>query len=138
MKKLRSLPIAAIIAATVFLSSCSYNPNSNPPPGPTAKMNFQKDFHANYDIFIVDTADKNGNNGYHTGRHRRACSEIIVTNITYPDLKSKTSVALIVTYDGFPTPNDTNYFYQDPNGDLYRYNFGFSILNQFLLDTGNR
>jgi len=35
-------------------------------------------------------------------------------------------------------PSLIKYFYQDPNGDLYRYNFGFSILNQFpFTGSGN-
>lgn len=131
MKKLHFFFIGAIIGVTAILSSCSSS-STTPPPDttPTAKLDFKNDFHAVYDISIVDTADASGNNGDMILGSTRKPVSIIVTDTNNIIFKGKTGVALIVTYDG-QIPIDSEYFYQDPNGDLYRYNFGFSILNQF-------
>jgi len=61
MNKLRFLSIAAIITVTAIISSCSYNPDSAKPATPTGTINFQKRFSCDYDVSVVDTADKNGN-----------------------------------------------------------------------------
>jgi hypothetical protein len=133
MKKLRFLTLTGLVVATAFLSSCSYDPGTT--NNPTAKMNFKKGFHSQYDIFVVDTADKNGSNPDHRldGTRINVQEIVIDTGITYPSagIDIKSHVASITTYMPAPTPNETNYLSQDPNGDLYRYNFGFSILNQF-------
>lgn len=127
MKKLHLITFAATI--TSIISSCSYNPST---PAPVTGMNFKKDFTAHYNIFVADTADKNGNNGDlidPIGAKIGLLEIVVDTAISY---KGKDHVARVVTYDSTLTPkNDTNYFYQDPNGDLYRYNYGFNILNQF-------
>jgi len=132
MKKIHILAIGAIFGITAILSSCSSSSDTTPPDttGPTAKMNFKKDFHSQYDIFVVDSADASGNNGDRIlGSTRVSAPEIIVD--TALSFMGKTNVVRIVTFMTPPALNDTNYFYQDPNGDLYRYNYGFSILNQF-------
>jgi hypothetical protein len=129
MKKSTVFSFVTIIIALVSLSSCKYDPVTTPTNNYTAKLSFKKDFHANYDVSVVDTADVSGNNGDKIlGNTRTSVQEIIVdTGITY---KGKDHVTRIVAFMT-PNPNDTNYFYQDANGDLYRYNFGFTILNQF-------
>ncbi len=137
MKNLYIAVFIALAASSTFISSCSYNPGPNSVPVDTShysKLTFKKDFHARYDIFVVDTADKNGNNVDHRIDSTRInVQEIVVdTGITY---KGKTNVARVVTYMPAPNKNDTGYFYQDPNGDLYRYNYGFSILNQYTFLT---
>jgi hypothetical protein len=118
-----------ILATSALLSSCSYNGASNPPVTTTDStlVNFKQGFHSQFDVFVVDTADASGNNGDKIlNSTRKSVQEITVsTGITY---KGKSNVAMVVTFD---QTNDTNYFYQDPNGDLYRYNFGFNILNQY-------
>src|ERR1041385_8246716 len=114
MKKL-SVFILGMCTAILF-SSCS----SSTSPGTTTtapKMNFKKGLHAQYNIFAVDTADKNGNNADLIVGDPTPVSEITVdTGLTY---RGKSHVALVVTYDKNSTPKDSNYFYQDANGDLY-------------------
>ncbi|MFI5264602.1 MAG: hypothetical protein ACHQM6_08815, partial [Candidatus Kapaibacterium sp.] len=93
-----------------------------------------------YDITIVDTAI-NGNNPDHlTDSVRKDVQEKIIDttkSITDKNSVTKNHVAVSITFSHPIPPNpagtaqDTDYLYQDPNGDLYRYNFGFSILNQF-------
>ncbi len=136
MKKLYFLLIGAFIGTSAFISSCSYNPGSTPPSTtPTALLNFKLQVHSSFDVTVVDTADANGNNPDRIlANTRKNFQEIIVdTALTY---MGKFPVARIIFFDTTLTPkNDTGYFYQDPNGDLYRYNFGFSILNQFTALT---
>ncbi len=132
MKKLHLFSLAGFIAATAFLSSCSYNPGSTVPPSGTP-LDFKKAFNGNYDIFVVDTADANGNNPDKIiSTSKISVSDIVAdTGLTY---QGKSHVTKIMTYQG-NTLTDSNYYYQDPNGDLYRYNFGFNILNQFTYLT---
>jgi hypothetical protein len=134
MKILRFLPAAAVLGAIGFLAACNYNPGSTPPPSGTP-LDFKVLFHGNYDTFVVDTADANGNNpDVILGSSKIPVSDIVTdTGLTY---QGKTHVAKIITYlANTNTAVDSNYFCQDPNGDLYRYNFGFSILNQFTFLT---
>jgi len=98
-------------------------------------MNFKLQLHSFYDLFVVDTADASGSNPDKILTNtRKNFQEIIVdTGLTY---MGKNHVARVVFYDTTLTPpNETYYFYQDPNGDLYRYNFGFNLLNQFTFLT---
>lgn len=144
MKKLYCTFSVSFIALAAFLSSCSYNPGPTVVPIDTthnSKLTFKKDFDARYDIFLVDTA-KNGNNADHinlTDSVKKNIEEKIIDttrSLTDKNGITKNHVAVIVTYTNPPgSSQDTNYFYQDPNGDLYRYNFGFSILNQFTYLT---
>ncbi|MEP7234768.1 MAG: hypothetical protein ABI778_05685, partial [Ignavibacteriota bacterium] len=133
MKKLLCLSLIAALGSVFFFSSCSYEPDSTTPP--TATMKFKQGFSGRYDIFIVDTA-VNGNNPDHiTDSVRHNIEEkIIDTNRTITDGKgvTKSHVAVGVTFvNPAGNPQDSDFFFQDTNGDLYRYNFGFSILNQF-------
>ncbi|MEI8134019.1 MAG: hypothetical protein WCH46_02940 [bacterium] len=131
MKNLSLLVTALWIAGSLF-TSCKYSPST---PGETHTTDsgfvFKKQFTANYDFYIVDTADNSGNNGDKIiSTSRVSHAEIVVdTGLTYI---GKSHVARVVTFDATLTPpNDTNYFCLETNGDLYRYNFGFNILNQF-------
>jgi hypothetical protein len=134
MNKRFFLFISSIITATVVFSSCSSS-TSTPPPTTTltATLNFPKNFHGNYDVFAVDTADKNGNNAdIIIGSSKTSVTDIVLdTGLTY---QNRSHVAKITTFQG-SLATDSNYFYQDPNGDLYRYNFGFNLLNQFSFLT---
>jgi hypothetical protein len=112
------------IGFAAILSSCSYEPGAT---GQSVNSPFKKDFTASYDISSVDTAGTGHTADAILTAGRVSAQEITVdTGVTY---KGKSGVARIVTFTT-PTP-DTNYFYQDANGNLYRYNFGFTILNQF-------
>ena len=130
MKKLYFAAFIALTASAALLSSCSYNPGPNVVPADTTyskQVKFTKAHTSYYDISQVDTADVNGNYADQiVGSTRVNVQEIVIdTGLQY---KGKTNVTKIVTYT---TPTDTNYFYTDPaNGNLYRYNFGFSTLNQ--------
>ncbi len=134
MKKLYFLLIPALLCTITFLNSCSSNPSSSNPPPSGTPLDFKMAFHGNYDIFVVDTADANGNNPDKIiGSPKISVQDIVTdTGLSY---QGKSHVTKIITYQGNNNPIDSNYFYQDPNGDLYRYNFGFSILNQFTYLT---
>jgi hypothetical protein len=130
MKKLHFATFIVLTITSGFLFSCSSGSGPNVTPADTTyskKMIFTKDHHSQYDISQVDTADASGNNGdLILGSTRVNVQEIVVdSGLIY---KGRYNVTEIVT---FSTPPDTNYFYVDPsNGNLYRYNFGFSTLNQ--------
>jgi hypothetical protein len=124
MKK-NTISLFIVFALTALFTSCSYNPST---PGTVTTMHFAKDFTAYYDISNVDTSGSghNGDSILVTGRIS-VTDVVIDTNVTWA---GKSHAVLIKTYQGSQVV-DSQYYYQDPNGDLYRYNFAFSILNEF-------
>ena len=135
MKTFYLTAFLAFSATIAFFSSCSYNPGSSTPADTThnSKLTFKQDYHAHYDLFVVDTADKNGNNPDNilTTTKIQLVDKVVDTGLSF---HGKYPVVKIISYQ-VNIATDSEYFYQDPNGDLYRYNFGFSILNKFTFLT---
>lgn len=145
MKKLYISAFLTLALSAALLSSCSYNPGPNVLPADTthnSKLTIKQDFKARYDIYVVDTS-KNGNNAdiISPDSVKKNIEQIVIDttrSLTDKNGITKNHVAVVITYiNPQGSPQDTGYFYQDPNGDLYRYNFGFSILNQYTFLTQN-
>src|SRR5438874_7183827 len=118
---MKAKSILFVTAIAGILSSCSSNSVT---PIPSQNLNFKKDFTANYDISIVDT---NGNGNGHNSDSILAEGRKSVTDIVIDTAASWGGKNNIVKIKEFQNGQaiDSEYFYQDPNGDLYRYNFGF-------------
>jgi hypothetical protein len=130
MKRLTYIPaILLSIGCTVLLASCSSKSDTgtNPPNYTPIKIQFKAGANAYYEILAVDTANASGNMGDQldtVGAQYNVQDIVIDTNYTY---HGKTGVTAVVTGTAIP---DTEYYYQSSNGDLYRYNYGFSIVNK--------
>ena len=108
------------------VAGCDTDPASTPPDDNITPLRFEAktSFVTRYDEYPVDTA------GVYLDKpilaEKRSFEEISVdTGLTF---EGKTGVSLQV---GPGSRFDTSYFAQDANGDLWRYNYGFSMLNSF-------
>ncbi len=118
----------AIATVAVAISSCGSDEPSTPQTYTPTKVHFRGDGFAKYDLFKVDTPDASGNNPDRLIPNLTGVEESIVdTAVPFPNnVKAVKSVFST-------TPPDTSFYYQDANGDLYRYNYGFSALNNYPL-----
>jgi len=130
---MKKLYLALLAAGVALISSCSYNGAATTPPGATDStlVTFKTQFTANFDEFVVDTAHGNSGMGDTVlSDNRISVQDIVVdTGLTY---KGYSHVAKVVTMQG-SLAIDSDFYYQDPSGDLYRYNFGFKILNSYAV-----
>ena len=123
MKKLILL-IAGVL--TVGLIACNTEGPLPPPDDSITPLRFEAKagFVTRYDEYPVDTA------GVYFDKpilsEKRLIEEI--TTDTALSFEGKTGVSLHV---GPGSRFDTSYFSQDANGDLWSYNYGFSMLNSF-------
>ncbi|HYM19526.1 MAG TPA: hypothetical protein VEW28_00815 [Candidatus Kapabacteria bacterium] len=130
MKKNNFSVFLAYSLLLTFLVSCSSSTdntgnNTNYTP---IKMKFKTGSIAYYELLVIDTADAQGNNGDRidtAGAQYNIQEMVLDTNRSYGGYSSGVTMNLFAS-----SPRDTDYYYQDASGNLYRYNYGFSILNQ--------
>jgi hypothetical protein len=130
MNKPFSLLLSAVVLAAA-ISSCGSSGNDAPSTTYTpTPVHFQQGKIAYYDLNIVDTADASGNNldRIIPDPDNPAMVEEIVadTNVTTFANVSRATKTILAS-----NPSDTNYYYQDKDGFLWRYNYGFSKLNNY-------
>lgn len=120
--------IVAMLLCLFALNSCSSDTPAGNTPTPVVKMKFTAGSSHYFNLFLVDTADKSGNNG----------DKIIADSAQYN--RQELTIDTALTYKGFSNVTrmifasnqpDTNYYYQDASGNVWRYNYGFSLLNKF-------
>ncbi len=121
--------IVAMFLCVFALNSCSTDtPSDNNNTYTVKKMKFTAGSSHYFNLFLVDTADKSGNNG----------DKIIADSAQYN--RQELTIDTALTYKGFSNVTrmifasnqpDTNYYYQDASGNVWRYNYGFNILNKF-------
>ncbi len=118
----------SLLLCVFALSSCSTDTPSDNKTYTVKKMNFTAGSSHYFNLFLVDTADGNGNNG----------DKIIADSAQYN--RQELTIDTALTYKGFSNVTrmifasdlpDTNYYYQDASGNVWRYNYGFNILNKF-------
>ena len=124
MKKI--FGILSALAVITGVVGCNTDPASTPPDDDITPLRFEAKagFVTRYDEYPVDTA------GVYFDKpilsEKRLIEEI--TTDTALSFEGKTGVSLHV---GPGSRFDTSYFSQDANGDLWSYNYGFSMLNNF-------
>lgn len=91
------------------------------------KFETRSDFEARYDEYEVDTAGTFYNKPILSTR-TEVEETITDTGLTFEGM---TRVSRHIAYYPSTGKRDTLYFAQDANGDLYRYNYGFNLLNNF-------
>ena len=120
--------IVAMLLCVFALNSCSSDTPAGNTPTTVVKMKFTAGSSHYFNLFLVDTADKSGNNG----------DKIIADSAQYN--RQELTIDTALTYKGFSNVTrmifasnqpDTNYYYQDASGNVWRYNYGFNILNKF-------
>ncbi len=118
----------ATLLCLLALNSCSTDTPSDNKPVTIQKMKFTAGSSHYFNLFLVDTADKSGNNG----------DKIIADSAQYN--RQELTIDTALTYKGFSNVTrmifasnqpDTNYYYQDASGNVWRYNYGFNFLNKF-------
>ncbi len=120
-----------LVFCTIILSSCGDSGGggtSNTYTPVTVK--FKQGFNGSYDLFLVDTADAQGNNGDHiiNDSVQRNVQELVLsTSAAYPSANGNAVISMLFN----SAPPDSNYYYQDKDGFLWRYNYGFNILNKY-------
>ena len=130
----QSLVVAVCSALCIPLISCSSSTSGgggNNSYTPTT-MNFKAGTIAYYELLGVGVPDSSGNNGDRIdtiGAQYNVQELVVGTTFNYKGYNN-------VTMNVFAAnPRDTDYYYQDASGNLYRYNYGFSILNQYTFLT---
>jgi len=126
----RSIPFLVTIALAFIFAACDSGADA-PPSDDITPVPFEAKagFFSRYDQYAVDTSDASGNNPDKLIQPKVTLIETVdAVGLTFA---GRTGVSRhISTPEGGGNP-DTMYFSQDANGDLYRYNYGFSILNNF-------
>ena len=119
---------ALAIVMMGLISSCG---SSGDEPGgytPT-KVLFKSGEIARYDLFLRDTADKFGNNNDiqipDPDNPNQVEEKVVDTAV--PFMPNILATKMILASN----PPDTSYYYQDNDGNLWRYNYGFSKLNNY-------
>jgi hypothetical protein len=90
-------------------------------------VNFQQGLTAHYNLFLVDPSSSGSGDSVLTDSAQYDVMETILdTNVAnYGEFSKVTS-----TYFA-SAPPDSNFYHQDADGNLWRYNYGFSRLNSY-------
>ncbi|HET9137409.1 MAG TPA: hypothetical protein VFO76_12290 [Candidatus Kapabacteria bacterium] len=128
MKNFFFLLLAAVVL-TVAVSSCSSSSTETPPTTYTpTPVHFQQGKIARYDLYLIDTPSSDGSNIDHfvpDSTKYNLEEQVVDTAFAFP-LGIKATKTVFAS-----TPPDTSYYYQDKDGNLFRYNYGFNTLNNF-------
>jgi hypothetical protein len=130
MKRFTAFVFVLSVGFALSFESCSNPPTTNEPTK-IDTFKYHSNFTTKFDQYEVDTSDANGNNPDQiiTSSKVQVTEITVDTNMSYA---GKTHVlAVRSTYNPATKPADTIYYYQESNGDLYRYNYGFDYLNSF-------
>jgi hypothetical protein len=126
----RSIVFLTMLVFGSMFAACESEVDAPPSDDITPlKFDAKAGFLSRYDWYEVDTANAAGNNPDRLATETKVTIEetTVDTGLTYA---GRTGVSMHV-----PVPDtgkiDTIYFAQDANGDLYRYNYGFTLLNNF-------
>jgi len=123
--------VLSLVVFSAFVSSCGSTdggttPSTNYTPTP---VHFKQSEIAYYQLNIVDTADASGNNLDRIipdPDNPMMVEELVAdTNVSFSGGIRATKTILA------SNPPDTNFYYQDKDGNLFRYNYGFSKLNNY-------
>jgi hypothetical protein len=127
----RSIPFLASIALAFIIAACDSGADA-PPTDDITPLKFaaQAGLVTRYDQYDVDTSDAAGNNPDRLATETKVTVQETTsdTGLTYA---GRTGVSRHIAIPIGGGPADTTYFTQDANGDLYRYNYGFKLLNNF-------
>jgi hypothetical protein len=120
--------VLALVALGFAFAACDSDTTAPSDDITPVKFDAKAGFIARYDQYEVDTSDALGNNPDRLATETKLTivETTVDTGLTFA---GRTGVSMHVATGG--AKPDTSYYAQDANGDLYRYNYGFSILNNF-------
>lgn len=108
------------------LQSCSSSSEPSNNSYTPKTVHFTQGLAARYDLYLVDTTTATGSDAIlQDSAQHNLLETVIDTNSPYGGYSHVTRTYFAAT------PPDSNYYYQDAAGNLYRYNYGFSRLNNY-------
>lgn len=127
----RTIPFLVTITLAFVFAACDSGTDAPQSDDITpVKFEAKAGFVSRYDQYAVDTSDAAGNNPDRLATETKVTivETTIDTGLTFA---GRSGVSMHVAEPVGGGKPDTSYYAQDANGDLYRYNYGFSILNNF-------
>lgn len=114
---------AGLLIAGLQSCSSSSSPSGTDNSYTPKTVKFKQGFSATYDLFLTDTTSSDPI--LQDSAQHNVVETVLDTNRFYGGFTHVTS-----TYFA-SSPGDSNYYYQDAQGNLWRYNYGFSRLNSY-------